>query len=97
VCNKIIWLNNKALTYYTGNYATFCKLVENEEKIQAKQYEKQQADIAKLTDFVAVNKANKKTSKSAASKEKVSASHNRGETFGKGSHQQSILTLYFFE
>jgi len=71
VCNKIMWLNNKTLTYYSGNYATFCKLVENEEKIQAKQYEKQQADIAKLTEFVAVNKANKKTSKSAASKEKV--------------------------
>jgi ATP-binding cassette subfamily F protein 2 len=71
VCNKIIWLNGKTLTSYTGNYATFCKLVDNEEKIQAKLYEKQQADIAKLTEFVAVNKANKKTSKSAASKEKV--------------------------
>mmetsp|Transcript_11929 Transcript_11929/g.33599 ORF Transcript_11929/g.33599 Transcript_11929/m.33599 type:complete len:595 (-) Transcript_11929:205-1989(-) len=71
VCNKIVWLNNKTLTYYSGNYATFCKLVENEEKIQSKLYEKQQADIAKLTEFVAVNKANKKTAKSAASKEKV--------------------------
>lgn len=71
VCSKVIWLNGKTLSYYSGNYATFCKLVESEEKIQAKIYEKQQADITKLTDFVATNKANKKTAKSAASKEKV--------------------------
>jgi ATP-binding cassette subfamily F protein 2 len=70
VCNKIVWLFNKDLRYYSGNYATFCAQVEAEEKIQMKLYEKQQADMAKLADYVETNHANGKA-KSAASKDKV--------------------------
>lgn len=70
VCNKIVWLHNKALRYYSGNYSTFCAQVEAEEKIQLKLYEKQQADMQKLADYVEANHANGKA-KSAASKDKV--------------------------
>ena len=70
VCNKIVWLHNKDLRYYSGNYATFCTQVEAEEKIQSKLYEKQQADMQKLADYVEANHANGKA-KSAASKDKV--------------------------
>jgi ATP-binding cassette subfamily F protein 2 len=27
VCNKIVWLHNKDLRYYSGNYSTFCAQV----------------------------------------------------------------------
>ena len=70
VCNKIVWLHDRDLKYYGGNYATFCAQVEAEEKIQLKLYEKQQADMAKLADYVEANHANGKA-KSAASKDKV--------------------------
>ena len=67
VCNKIVWLHDKDLKYYGGNYATFCAQVEAEEKIQLKLYEKQQADMTKLADYVEANHANGKA-KSAASR-----------------------------
>lgn len=70
VCTHTVWLTNSSLTYYGGNYATFVKLVEEEERLQMKQYEKQQADMEKLETFVRVNKANGVAS-SAKSKKKV--------------------------
>ena len=39
VCNKIVWLHDRDLKYYGGNYATFCAQVEAEEKIQLKDKE----------------------------------------------------------
>jgi ATP-binding cassette subfamily F protein 2 len=42
VCTNIIWLTNKKLTYYTGNYDTFQKTVHENETIQQKKYEKEQ-------------------------------------------------------
>ena len=70
VCNKIVWLHDRDLKYYGGNYATFVNQVEAEEKIQLKLFEKQQADMAKLADYVEANHANGKA-RSAASKDKV--------------------------
>lgn len=58
VCTHTIWLDNLKLSCYTGNYDTFCKLVDAEEAVQLKEYGKQQADIEKLSTFVRVNKAN---------------------------------------
>mmetsp|Transcript_8 Transcript_8/g.7 ORF Transcript_8/g.7 Transcript_8/m.7 type:complete len:619 (+) Transcript_8:233-2089(+) len=72
VCTHTIWLNKTKLIYYGGNYNTFCKQVEQEERVQMKQYEKQQADMEKLQNYVLANKANQQA-KSAASKEKVLA------------------------
>mmetsp|Transcript_109568 Transcript_109568/g.244637 ORF Transcript_109568/g.244637 Transcript_109568/m.244637 type:complete len:600 (-) Transcript_109568:76-1875(-) len=70
VCTHIVWLNRTKLAYYGGNYAAFVKAVDDEERVQMKVYEKQQADIEKLTTFVRVNKANG-VAQSAKSKKKV--------------------------
>jgi len=70
VCTHTVWLNNRCLTYYGGNYAAFVKSVEAEEQIAQKTYDKQQADIEKLADFVRVNRANG-VATSAKSKKKV--------------------------
>ena len=70
VCTHTVWLHNGTLTYYGGNYANFVSTVAEEERLQLKVYEKQQADMEKLSDFVRVNKANGVAS-SAKSKKKV--------------------------
>jgi len=70
VCTHTMWLNNSRLTVYGGNYAAFCKTVEDEERVQMKLYDKQQADIEKLATFVRVNRANG-VAQSAKSKKKV--------------------------
>ena len=70
VCTHTLWLSGRLLRLYGGNYAKFVQTVEEEERLQLKVYEKQQADIDKLSDFVRVNKANGVAS-SAKSKKKV--------------------------
>jgi len=58
VCTHTVWLHHKTLTYYGGNYQTFVTVVTEQERVQMKLYEKQQADMEKLSEFVRVNKAN---------------------------------------
>jgi len=70
VCTHTMWLNRGTLSYYGGNYANFVSTVAEEERLQVKIYEKQQADMEKLETFVRVNKANGVAS-SAKSKKKV--------------------------
>ena len=70
VCTNTVWLHNTRLSYFGGNYDVFCKVVADQEKIQMREYEKQQADMKKLEDFVRVNKANG-VAASAKSKKKV--------------------------
>ena len=70
MCTNTVWLHRSRLSYYSGNYDTFCKLVANQEQIQMREYEKQQADMEKLATFVRVNKANG-VAASAKSKKKV--------------------------
>jgi len=70
VCTHTVWLSGGKLNYYGGNYAAFCKTVEEEERVQLKVYDKQQADIEKLSTFVRVNRANG-VAQSAKSKKKV--------------------------
>jgi len=83
VCTHTIWLKPNpfhisegvgsrgcTLKYYGGNYETFMKVTGEEERVQARAYEKQQADMEKLATFVRVNKANGKAS-SAKSKRRV--------------------------
>jgi ATP-binding cassette subfamily F protein 2 len=70
VCSDTIWLNNCTLKYYGGNYSTFCKVVDEELRVQTKLYDKQQADMEKLATYVRVNKANGAAT-SAKSKKKV--------------------------
>ena len=71
VCNRMLWLNNLKLKEYHGNYDMFVKLVDAEEKVQSRAWEKQCMDVEKLQDYIRKNSANKKTYKSAQSKQKV--------------------------
>lgn len=50
-----MWLTHGTLKYYGGNYAKFVATVEEEERLQLKVYEKQQADMEKLEKFVEVH------------------------------------------
>lgn len=93
VCTHTIWLNKRSLTYYGGNYAAFVKTIEAEELIAKKTYDKQQADIEKLTDFVRVNKANGVAS-SAKSKKKV-LEKVQDESVEKPTERQQTLTFKF--
>jgi ATP-binding cassette subfamily F protein 2 len=70
VCTHTVWLQHGTLRYYGGNYSNFVTTVAEEERLQLKVYEKQQADMQKLEDFVRVNMANGVAS-SAKSKKKV--------------------------
>ena len=70
VCTHTVWLHQATLKYYGGNYSLFCKLVEEEERVQMRVYSKQQADMEKLSTFVRVNRANG-VATSAKSKKKV--------------------------
>ena len=45
-------MTKQKLTYYTGNYDTFCKTVKENEVIQQKKYEKEQDDIKHLKAFI---------------------------------------------
>ena len=70
VCTHTMWLANGTIKYYGGNYAKFVATVEEEERLQLRVYEKQQADMDKLEKFVEVNRANG-VANSAKSKKKV--------------------------
>ena len=70
VCTHTVLLHNRRLAYYGGNYAAFCKVVAEEERVQIRVYEKQQAGMEKLETYVRVNRANG-VAASAKSKKKV--------------------------
>jgi ATP-binding cassette subfamily F protein 2 len=54
VCTNIIHLTpKKILNYYGGNYHTFVKTLEENDRNQMKQYEKQQEEIKHIKDFIA--------------------------------------------
>ena len=58
VCTHTVWLSKNVLSYYGGNYDTFCRVVAEEERVQVRHWKKQEADMLKLSEFVRVNKAN---------------------------------------
>jgi len=95
VCTHTVWLSQTTLSYYGGNYAAFVKTVEAEEQIQIKNYEKQQADMDKLAEFVRVNKANG-VAASAKSKKKV-LEKIQDEAVEKPKTRQQTLTFKFEE
>mmetsp|Transcript_6780 Transcript_6780/g.7767 ORF Transcript_6780/g.7767 Transcript_6780/m.7767 type:complete len:603 (+) Transcript_6780:211-2019(+) len=71
VCTHIIWLTQQKLTYYTGNYDTFCKSVRDNEVVQQKKYEKEQEDIKHLKAFIASCGTYANLVKQAKSKQKI--------------------------
>lgn len=71
VCTHIIWLTQQQLTYYTGNYDTFVKTVEENNIVQQKKYDKEQADIKHLKEFIASCGTYSNMRKQAESKQKI--------------------------
>ena len=70
VINLIYHVENKKLTRYVGDYYEFQRIYEaNKAQLQAA-YERQQAEVAKLQDFVARNKARVATSGMAKARQK---------------------------
>lgn len=82
VCTHTVWLKpnphtgegvgsrGSTLKYYGGNYETFISVTRDEERVQMRAYNKQQADMWKLSEYVRVNKANGNAA-SAKSKKRV--------------------------
>ena len=71
VCTNIIWMTQRRLKYYTGNYTTFQRTVREEETIQQKAYEKEQEDIRHLKQFIASCGTYSNLVKQAKSKQKI--------------------------
>jgi len=71
VCSNIIELNQRKLSFYTGNYDQFIKMRKEMRVHQNKQYEKQQAFIQHNKEFIAKFAANKKWSTQAQSRQKM--------------------------
>lgn len=71
VCTHIIWLTHRKLSYYTGNYDTFVKTVEENEAVQAKKYAKEQDDIKHIKEFIASCGTYANLVKQAKSKQKI--------------------------
>ncbi len=69
LATRIVWLTQKRLFSYPGNYSAFVVQRETAELTQARAYEKQQADIAKQAEFVRRFKAGQR-SKEAKGREK---------------------------
>lgn len=71
VCTHTIWLTEQKLNYYTGNYTTFRKTVEEERVIQQRKYEKEQEDIKHIKQFIASCGTFSNLVKQAKSKQKI--------------------------
>ncbi|WP_461615142.1 ribosomal protection-like ABC-F family protein [Clostridium sp. Marseille-QA1073] len=70
VINLIYHVENKELNRYVGSYDEFQRIYEAKKKQLELAYERQQAEIAKLEDFVARNKANVATTGMAKARQK---------------------------
>ena len=70
VINLIYHVEDRQLNRYVGDYEEFRRIYEAKKEQLERAYERQQAEIARLEDFVARNKANVATSNMAKSRQK---------------------------
>ena len=70
VVNVIYNLDGGTLTRYTGDYNNFLRMYEIQKAQEQRAYERQQAEIEKLEDFIARNKARVATRGMANSRQK---------------------------
>ena len=74
VCTSMIHLKDKKLTYYGGNYDTYVKTRAELEVNQMKKFNKEQADIAHMKDYInRFGHGSAKLARQAQSKEKTLA------------------------
>ncbi|MGL4731768.1 MAG: ABC-F family ATP-binding cassette domain-containing protein [Clostridium sp.] len=70
VINLVYHVDNRQLNRYVGSYDDFQRVYEAKKRQLEQAYERQQAEIAKLEDFVARNKANVATTGMAKARQK---------------------------
>ncbi len=71
VVNVVYHVNDGELSRYTGNYDQFTRMYEIKKRQEAQAYEKQQAEIERMEDFIARNKARVATRGMANSRQKM--------------------------
>ena len=71
VVNVIYHVNDGELSRYTGNYDQFMRMYEIKKRQEQQAYEKQQAEIERMEDFIARNKARVATRGMANSRQKM--------------------------
>ncbi|GMA55027.1 hypothetical protein GCM10025857_63840 [Alicyclobacillus contaminans] len=70
IVNEIYEISRSKMQHFKGNYSRYLELKEQQLASQWKAYEKQQAEISKLEDFVAKNIVRASTTKRAQSRRK---------------------------
>lgn len=71
ICTKMWEVANLHVTAYKGNYTKYMRTREALYERQLKEYEMQQQNVAKLTDYIARNKVRATTASMAKSREKM--------------------------
>jgi ATP-binding cassette subfamily F protein 3 len=71
VTNRILEINRGAVTDYTGNFSAYWNQRDERMVVQARLYEKQQAEIADLEDFIRRNKYGQKHAQAADREKKL--------------------------
>jgi ATP-binding cassette subfamily F protein 2 len=71
VCTHIIRLTNTKLTYYTGDYETFQRTRASEDLVNQRKYDKEQAEIKAIREFIAKAGTFEDKMKLANSRQKV--------------------------
>lgn len=71
LCTTVWDVQHREIQTYKGNYTKYKYLKAERQENQAREYEKQQKEIAKLTDYIARNKVRASTADMAKSREKT--------------------------
>jgi len=95
VCTNIIHLQNKKLSYYTGNYDSYVQARADKELNQMKQYNWEQDQIANMKNYIArFGHGSAKLARQAKSKEKTLAKMEASGLTEKV-HEDKVLVLRF--
>ncbi len=89
---EICELRKNELIRYPGNYTKYKQLKQERLQAQAKEYEKQQNEIASLKEYIAKNKVRASTAKSARSRENALE---RMEMIEKPDDYDKIAKIHF--
>jgi len=97
VCTNIVHLQSKKLSYYNGNFDTFCKARSEKEENQMKQYNWEQDQISHMKNYIArFGHGSAKLARQAQSKEKVLAKMESKGLTEKVAHD-TVLVMSFYD
>jgi ATP-binding cassette subfamily F protein 2 len=96
VCNNIMFLTEKKLKVYGGNYDTFIKTKAEQDESQMKQYNWEQDQIAHMKNYIArFGHGSAKLARQAQSKEKTLAKMVAGGLTEKVARENSISFQFY--